>query len=232
MKEFNDIGISRELDLPRIRKLLSIGVFASLLHLVGCMILGWGAEDESAAGLLRILSAYAETSDGGILAAGLLGLFGMTLEGLSLFGIYRLMAGQSPRYAHSYRTGIFGYLMFGACGLHLPVCALALLMKHGVEGELLRTYAGYFLLPAALLFLIFFLVGEIAKLKAFLEGKTPYPAWCAVFCIPTGILLAAIVKLFGNFPFVNALFLSGLALGNLLTFAALLILLKRVEKNS
>ena len=42
MADFNDIGISRELDLPRIKKLLSIGLFASALHFAGDMILGWG----------------------------------------------------------------------------------------------------------------------------------------------------------------------------------------------
>lgn len=35
MSDFYDIGISRELDLPRIKKLVSIGVFASVLHLAG-----------------------------------------------------------------------------------------------------------------------------------------------------------------------------------------------------
>ena len=39
-KNFNDIGISRELDWPRIKKLLTIGLFASVLHLAGDLILG------------------------------------------------------------------------------------------------------------------------------------------------------------------------------------------------
>ena len=40
MSDFNDIGISRELDWPRIKKLLTIGLFASVLHLAGALILG------------------------------------------------------------------------------------------------------------------------------------------------------------------------------------------------
>ena len=47
MSDFNDIGISRELDWPRIKKLLTIGLFASVLHLAGDLILGWGVEDLS-----------------------------------------------------------------------------------------------------------------------------------------------------------------------------------------
>ena len=44
----------------------------------------------------------------------LLELFGVVLEGLACFGVYRLMAAKSPKYAHRYHSGIFGYLMFCA----------------------------------------------------------------------------------------------------------------------
>lgn len=110
MNTSNEIGIARQLDLPRIRKLLSIGLFAAVLHFAGDMILGWGVEDETQTGILRMLSAYTGTSDGGILAAALLGLLGMALEGLACFGVYRMMVPYSPKYAHSYCAGIFGYL--------------------------------------------------------------------------------------------------------------------------
>ena len=58
MDGFNDIGISRQLDMPRVKKLLSVGLFASVLHFAGDMILGWGVEDESLTGIPRMLSAY------------------------------------------------------------------------------------------------------------------------------------------------------------------------------
>ena len=40
--EFNPIGISDQLDWKRIRKLLSIGLVASILMLIGDMLIGWG----------------------------------------------------------------------------------------------------------------------------------------------------------------------------------------------
>lgn len=43
------------------------------------MILGWGVEEETLEGVMRMVSAYTATSDGGIFAAALLGLFGMVL---------------------------------------------------------------------------------------------------------------------------------------------------------
>ena len=60
------------------------------------------------------ISIRSTDCDYGLFAAALLGLFGVVLEGLACFGVYRLMAAKSPKYAHRYRSGIFGYLMFCA----------------------------------------------------------------------------------------------------------------------
>lgn len=230
MADFNDIGISRELDLPRIKKLLSIGLFASALHFAGDMILGWGVEDETLTGLWRMLSAYTGTSDGGILAAALLGLFGMVLEGLSYFGIYRMIVPYSPKYAHSYRAGIFGYLIFGACGFHVPTCALVFLTKH-IGTAAVAQYAAYFVLPAFALFWIFFLVLSVAQIKAFAKWQTPCPKWGWVFSLPVGMLIAMLPSMLGNLPFVNALACAWIAFGNLWMFGGLLVLLRHVRQS-
>lgn len=231
MSDFNDIGISRVLDVPRIKKLLSIGLFASVLHFVGDMILGWGIEDETLTGILRMISAYTGTSDGGIFAAALLGLFGMVLEGLSYFGIYRMIAPYSPKYAHSFRAGIFGYLMFGACGYHVPTCALVFLTKHGLADEYILRYAAYFILPAFVLFWIFFAVLEIAQIKAFAGGHTPCPKWGWVFSMPIGMIFAMLPSVCGNLPSFNALACAWIAFGNLWMFGGLLILMCRVRQD-
>ena len=123
MKDFNDIGISRQLRLPRIRKLLSIGLFASRLAFAGDFILGYGVADESLTGMEQMLSAYVGLSDTKIFWSSFLGFLGITLEALSYFGIYRLMAERSLRYAHNYRTGILGYMMFAACEVHVMMLA-------------------------------------------------------------------------------------------------------------
>lgn len=230
MTDFNDIGISRGLDMPRIKKLLSIGLFASLLHLAGDMILGWGTENEAFTGILRMLSAYTQTSDGGIFAASLLGLFGMVFEGLSYFGIYRMIVPYSPEYAHSFRAGIFGYLIFGACGYHVPTCALVFLTKHGLTDELVLRCAAYFLLPAFVLFWIFFAVLEITQIKAFAKGKTPCKKHCWVFSLPVGMAAAMLPGAIGNFPLTNAITCAWIAVGNLWMFCGLLVSVSRAEK--
>lgn len=229
MTDFNDIGISRQLDWPRISHLFRLGLFGALLTLIGDLILGWGVEDEALTGIVRMLSAYTGTSDGGIFAAALLGLFGITLEGLCYFGIYRLMAARSPEYAHRYRAGIFGYVIFGGCGFHVPVCAMVFLAKHGFEAALLGKYIAYFVLPAFLLFWIFFLVLEVTQIRAFAKGLTPYPKWCWVFSLPVGMAAALLLNIFGNQAWVNAVFCAWISVGNLWMFGGLLATMKKAQ---
>ena len=229
MADFNDIGIPRQLDWPRVRKLLTIGVFGALLHLAGDLILGWGVEDESLTGLFRMLSAYTATSDGGILASALLGLFGMTLEGLSFFGVYRLMAERSPKDAHRYRSGILGYLIFGACGFHVPTCALVFLARQGLPEETLAKFALYFLLPATALFWVFFLLLAVTQIAAFAKGHTPYPRWCWVFSPLVGGLAAQALGFLGNLPALNAIACAWLAIGCLWMFGGLLCLCEKAR---
>lgn len=229
MTEYNDIGIPRVPDRKRIRKLLTIGLFGALLSFIGDMILGWGVEDETLTGLARMLSAYTGTADGGIFAAALLGLFGMALEGLCYFGIWRLTAARSPRYAHAYRAGIFGYLIFGGCGFHVSVCAMVFLTKHGFSAELTEKYAAYFVLPAFLLFWIFFFVLCAAQIAAFAKGLTPYPRWCWVFSLPVGMAAAMLLHVCGNHAFVNALTCAWIGVGNLWMFGGLLAMLPKVR---
>ena len=185
-------------------------------------MLGWGVEDTTLSGITRMLSAYTAASDGRIFAAAMLGLLGITLEGLCYFGVYRLFAERAPKEAHTYRAGIFGYVIFGGCGFHVPVCAMAFLAKHGLAEDLLMKYAGYFVLPAFALFWIFFLVLVIAQIRAFARGLTPYPKWCWVFSLPVGMAAAMLTNAFGNQPWVNALSCAWISVGNLWMFGGLL----------
>ena len=110
MNHYNTIGIDSQLDWPRIKKLFCIGLFAACLVLAGDMILGWSVADENVV-VLGTLSKYIGLSEQRIFWSALLGLVGIPLEGLCYFGIYRLIASNSMKLAHIYRSGIFGVLM-------------------------------------------------------------------------------------------------------------------------
>ncbi len=229
MSDYNDIGISRRLDWPRIQHLFRLGLFSALLTLIGDLMLGWGTEDETLSDIARMLSAYTAASDGRIFAAAMLGLFGITLEGLCYFGVYRLFAERAPREAHTYRAGIFGYVIFGGCGFHLPVCAMAFLAKHVFSEALLMRYALYFVLPAFILFWVFFLVLEITQIRVFARRLTPYPKWCWVFSLPVGMAAAMLTNAFGNLPWVNAVSCAWISVGNIWMFIGLLAAMKKAR---
>lgn len=201
------------------------------MTLIGDLILGWGVQAETLTGVLRMYSAYTGTSDGGIFASALLGLLGLTLEGLCCFGVYRLFAENAPQYAHRYRAGIFGCVIFGGCGFHVPVCAAVFLMKHGLSTELLEKYAAYFVAPSTALFWIFFLVLMITQIQVFVRGLTPYPKGCWVFSPPVGMAAVMLLKVFGNQPWVNALTCAWISIGSLWMFGGLLAAMKKRKIN-
>ena len=113
--------------------------------------------------------------------------------------------------------GHFGHLIFSACDF--VACK-----------ELVLLYTRYFILPALILFWIFFAVLEITHITAFARGATPYPKVCLIFSVPVGMLIAYSAKLFGNFPFANALACAWIAFGNIWTFGGLLVFMKRSKK--
>lgn len=135
MNTYNDIGIGRDLDWVRIRKLFVIGLFAGIMVLVGDMLLGWGKADDSIPGMAGALSAYVNLSDARIFWSSILGFIGIPLEGLCYFGIYRLIAPYSEKYAHIYRSGIIGYIAFGGCGVHVPCLACVFFYKYMLAAD-------------------------------------------------------------------------------------------------
>lgn len=229
---FNNIGISSEPDIPRIKHLLKIGLAAGIMVLIGDMLLGYGATDGSVSGIPAAFARFLTVSDWRIFFAAILGLIGIPLECLCYFAVYRLIASKSEKYAHTYRAGILGCLIFGGCGVHVPCCAAAYFMKKIYESspdkvfDLTAEFVTCFLAPATVLFLVFFLILNVTQIKAFAKGLTPLPRWTWIFSILIGLPLAVVFKL-PNEPLTNALAAGWISLGNIWMFGGLLLVLKR-----
>lgn len=225
----DSMGIETTIDWPRIKHLFKLGLIAGVIVLASDMLLGYGVPDEGAEGLEGMLSAYLGLSDARLFWSALLGLIGIPVEGLCYFGIYRLMAERAPRDAHVYRAGVLGYLVFGACGVHVP-CLMAcyvyktlyavdpaLALEKGVEFGL------YFMAPSMLLFFVSYLVLTIAQIHAFATGKTPYPRWCWVFSLAFNLVVDVLTAPFGASPLANALAAGWLSIANIWMFGGLLL---------
>ena len=232
MGTFNDIGIAAHLDWQRIRRLFVIGSIGGCMTFVGDWLLGYGVCDESLNGLERKLSQYLVLSDGKLFWSAFLGLIGISLEGLCYFGIYRIIASGSRKFAHIFRSGVFGYMLFAACGVHVPCLSAVFFYKHmmlsdsEVAFDLTVKFGLYFLLPAMILFLIFFFVMSGAQLAAFAKGLTPYPKWCWIFCLPVGMAATMLLKLAGNNAVAHGLTAAWISIGNIWMFGGLLLTMK------
>ena len=236
MRSYSDIGIDGSLDWARIRKLMVIGLLAGCMVMAGDMLLGWGTRDSGKAGLEHFLSCYLTLTDSRIFWSALLGLIGIPTEGLCMFAIYRLIASRSLRLAHLYRAGIFGYLIFGGCGVHVPCLACVFVYRHMAEispesaVDLTFRFGLYFLLPATILFLIFWAIHSYAHIATFVTGMTPYPRWCWIFCMPVGQGLTMLLKLAPETELRNALTAGWLSVGNIWMMGGLLLTMKYAVK--
>ena len=100
----NTIGIDNNLDRARIKKLLTIGLIASIMTGIGDFFLGFGEELPTSNMAASVMANAPNLTEWQLIAGGLLGMVGLFLEGLAFFAIYRLMADTAPKYAHIYRA--------------------------------------------------------------------------------------------------------------------------------
>jgi len=234
----NAIGIDHNLDRMRIKKLLTIGLFASVITGIGDFLLGYGESTAGGSFAASVMASAPNLSDGQMIAGGLLGFFGIFLEGLACFAVYRLMADAAPGYAHLYRAGIFGYIWLAPVGCHMNVGVLNLAYKYLLRAnETLaakaadRLFYG-FSLPVYLLLILFWLPMMIIQFKAFSEELTPYPKEAKWFCVPIGAIPAlALSVLLGPHTALGAgigtMFLS---FGNAFMFGGLLAAMPSQER--
>ena len=234
----NTIGINHNLDRPRIRKLLSIGLFASVLTGIGDFLLGYAESTAGGSLAAGVMAGAPNLTDWQMIAGSLFGFFGIFLEGLSCFAIYRLMADAAPKYAHLYRAGIFGYIWLAPAGCHLNMGILNLAYKYLLQADeaLAAKVADLlffgFSLPIYLLLVIFWLPMMIIQFKAFSKGMTPYPRKAKWFCVPIGAVPALVVSVIlgPNTALGAGIGTMFLSFGNAFMFGGLLATLPSEEQ--
>ena len=233
MKEMNESRTYREPDWERIAHLFKLGIAASLVALIGGdMLLGWGTVDESICGMEQYFSRYMTVSDTRIFWAALLGMIGITIETMCFFGVYRLIDSVSHKTAHAYRAGLIGVLVFGPF-CHVMCCANVYVfkavnrIKPEIAVEEAMRFAKMFLIPVSAIFLLFFMIMNVVQIRAFAKGLTPYPKWCAVFCMLIGIFDIVIMKIVGNQAWACALSTGWLSIGSMVTFGGLLMNMRK-----
>ncbi len=234
----NTIGIDNNLDRPRIRKLLLIGLIASVMTGIGDFLIGFGEEMEVSGFAESVMANALNLSDAQLIWGGLLGALGLFLEGLAFFGIYRLMADAAPKYAHIYRAGIFGYIWLAPIGCHMNVGLLNYAYKNllrldpAVASKAANVMIGAFCVSLWIILIIFWIPMLIVQFKAFSKGLTPYPGKAKWFNLLTGAIPALLLCLIigpktALGAGIGTMFLS---FGNAFTFGGLLATLPSQER--
>ena len=196
----NTIGIDHNLDRARIRKLLMIGLFASVLTGIGDFLLGYADSPAGSSIATSVMASAPNLQDWQMIVGGLLGFFGIFLEGLACFAVYRLMADAAPKYAHLFRAGVFGYIWLAPVGCHMNVGLLNLAYKYLLQADdALAAKAANLLFfgfgqPVYLLLILFWLPMMIIQFKAFSKGLTPYPKKARWFCVLIGAVPALVLS--------------------------------------
>ena len=234
----NTIGIDHNLDRPRIRKLLTIGLFASILTGIGDFVLGYAENTSGGSIAASIMASAPNLQDWQMITGSLLGFFGIFLEGLAFFAVYRLMADAAPKYAHLYRAGIFGYIWLAPVGCHLNMGILNLAYKYLLEADAALAAKAADLLfygfsqPVYLLLVLFWLPMMIVQFKAFSKGLTPYPKRAKWFCVPIGAIpaLALSAVLGPDTALGSAVGTMFLSFGNAFMFGGLLAVLPDADQ--
>ena len=235
----NTIGIDDNLDRARIRKLLAIGLLGCALTGAGDFLLGYAEPVDVAGGAFEaVLATAISLSDGALFAGGLLGVFGLFIEGLAFFGIYRLMADAAPRHAHVFRSGIFFYLWLAPVGCHMNMALISYLYKrlwaanpvaaHEAVGPMFLAFC----IPLYVLLMVGWVPLLVVQWKAFSEGKTPYPTSAKWFTLATGAIptLALSFLLGANTAIGGGIGTMFLSVGNAVTFGGLLATLPSEER--
>ena len=233
----NTIGIDHNLDRARIKKLLSIGLFASILTGIGDFLLGYAEQLPAATIAANIMAGAPNLSDWQLIAGSLLGGFGIFLEGLAFFAVYRLMADAAPKYAHIYRAGIFGYIWLAPVGTHMHMGVLNLVCKYMLmeDQALADKVAGLlfygFGMPVYQLLILFWLSMIVVQFMAFAKGLTPYPKNAKWFNLVTGVIPALVLMaiLGPQSALGSAIGTMFLSFGNAFTFGGLLATLPDQE---
>ena len=231
---------TRRLDRSVIRTLLLIGLIGSVLTGIGDFLVGYGEETEAAGLAEKLMSSAPNLTDAQLIWGGLLGAFGLFLEGIGFFAIYRLMADAAPRQARIYRFGILGYIWLAPIGCHMNVgllnyayrTLLTLDAQTAARAAQVMVYA--FCVPLWFVLILLWVPMLVIQFRVFAKGLTPYPASAKWFHLLFGMVPALVLSaVMGPHTALGAgigtMFLS---FGNILTFAGLLCTLPKQARFS
>ena len=206
-----------KMNKEKTERYLKIGLFGALLTLIGDYLIG-AAKFPDGANMI----------DGYFAIALDMPAWRPILGGL--ITICPLIREKMPRGGRFYQLAMYVYLALGGGAVHLPCGTFMWIYKAVTESagtevgrDIATRYLLYFLLPAAVVFGVFFVGASAVQFVAFAKGRTPFPKWYCVFNLLIGKAVFNAVRRLGNTALCNGIGTSNMSLGAIVMFTALLL---------
>jgi len=221
---------------PHIRKLLLIGLIASLVTVLGGELpIGWvtyPVVDGDPTGMMGMLIGSGNLSLLQLACGVLFGGVGIPLQYYGFKGMALLVEqGGSRRCARimhvgAAATGFLGGIVHVVCIGLMFVCRMVDFAGAAAIPQAALDFALWLVAPISVVFMPVYYAMTIALFIAVVRRKTCLPRWAAAFNPLTGTLvLNALPLLFPSSPLINALGMANMGLGSVLTFGGTLALL-------
>lgn len=214
--------------VQKARTYLLIGLAGACLTLIGDLLIGCVKFPEGAGLLEGYFAAALALPVWRPILGGLIGFLGISLEFLGLMTLYPLLKKRMPHGAAFYKLSMYVYLAIAGGAVHLP-CGVFMWLYHSVTDAAGQTagyaialqYVLYFILPASLVFYVFFAGSSIVQFIGIVKGYTPFPKWYALFNLLIVSVLFNALRNIGNYAVVNGIGTSNKSLGAIIMFIAL-----------
>lgn len=218
------------MDREKAERYLKIGLFGAMLTLIGDCLIG-AAKFPDGANMIEGYYAIALAMPAWRpILGGMIGFLGICLEFPGLMTICPLIREKMPRGGRFYQLAMYVYLAVGGGAVHLPCGAFLWIYKAVTEAAgqeighaIALKYLLYFLMPAAAVFGVFFIVASAVQFIAFISGRTPFPKWYCVFNLLLAKAVFNSVRRLGNTALINGIGTSNMSLGAIVMFTTLLL---------
>lgn len=209
---------------------LKIDLFGALLTLIGDYLIGAAKFPDGANMIDGYFAIALDMPAWRPILGGLIGFVGICMEFPGLMTICPLIREKMPRGGRFYQLAMYVYLALGGGAVHLPCGTFMWIYKAVTESagtevgrDIATRYLLYFLLPAAVVFGVFFVGASAVQFVAFAKGRTPFPKWYCVFNLLIGKAVFNAVRRLGNTALCNGIGTSNMSLGAIVMFTALLL---------
>ena len=226
------------------RKLLLIGCIGAVLSLAGDFFIGWQVYPDDQTYFAGMMMGGEADFPVLRMTGAVLGAIGIPLQFFGFAALARLVAdGNGDKAKKRGRTvslGAWATAFFGGAVHVLCVAAMLLFRMECEEGfdpgksctalgfipELTLRFILIVLLPVSLVCMIPYILGQIALFISVEKGETVLPRWACLFNPLTAKLVLNVISAFlPNTGLCNALLMSNMGIGGLLTFAGVLLIL-------